>query len=105
MCVLQVQDSSDVIKEGRVRVVFNIPHEPQLELLIQNQHVRNSPTVLVASELNLPVNVSLNTIAPEGSLCGGLKGCGLEPGARAFSRETGSVFVHVDSVFVPMCLL
>lgn len=40
MCVSQVQDSSDVIKEGRVRVVFNIPQEPQLEMLIQNQHVR-----------------------------------------------------------------
>lgn len=40
MCVSQVQDSSDVIKDGRVRVVFNIPQEPQLEMLIQNQHVR-----------------------------------------------------------------
>lgn len=40
MCVSQVQDSSDVIKEGRVRVVFSIPQEPQLEMLIQNQHVR-----------------------------------------------------------------
>lgn len=38
----QVQDSSDVTKDGRVRVVFNLPHEPQLELLIQNQHVRRT---------------------------------------------------------------
>lgn len=40
--VNQVQDSSDVIKDGRVRVVFGVPPEPQLESLIQNQHVRNS---------------------------------------------------------------
>lgn len=40
----QVQDSSDVIKDGRVRVVFNVPHEPQLETLIQNQHVRCTHT-------------------------------------------------------------
>ncbi|MEQ2217140.1 hypothetical protein XENOCAPTIV_023791 [Xenoophorus captivus] len=36
----EVQDSQDVIKDGRIRVVFNVPHEPQLEHLIQNQHVR-----------------------------------------------------------------
>lgn len=35
----QVQDSSDVISEGRVRVVFSVPCEPQLDALIQNQHV------------------------------------------------------------------
>lgn len=39
-----MQDSSDVIKDGRVRVVFNVPHEPQLEPLIQNQHVRHTHT-------------------------------------------------------------
>lgn len=44
--VQQVQDSSDVIKDGRVRVVFSVPHEPQLETLIQNQHV--SQTVALA---------------------------------------------------------
>ncbi|MEQ2168261.1 hypothetical protein GOODEAATRI_012499 [Goodea atripinnis] len=38
--VFMVQDSQDVIKDGRIRVVFNVPHEPQLEHLIQNQHVR-----------------------------------------------------------------
>lgn len=36
---MKVQDSSDVINEGRVRVVFTIPCEPQLDALIQNQHV------------------------------------------------------------------
>ena len=40
----QVQESSDVIKEGRVRVVFTVPHEPQLEALIQNQHVSSTHT-------------------------------------------------------------
>lgn len=44
--VQQVQDSSDVIKDGRVRVVFSVPHEPQLDTLIQNQHV--SQTVALA---------------------------------------------------------
>lgn len=38
----QVQDSQDVIKDGRIRVVFSVPHEPQLEPLIQNQHVRRA---------------------------------------------------------------
>ncbi|KAF0047399.1 hypothetical protein F2P81_001032 [Scophthalmus maximus] len=50
----EVQDSSDVIKDGRVRVVFNVPHEPQLEPLIQNQHkycVRYSPGYVLASRL------------------------------------------------------
>ncbi|XP_057713871.1 5'-3' exoribonuclease 1 [Corythoichthys intestinalis] len=52
----EVQDSSDVIKEGRVRVVFNVPHEPQLEGLIQNQHkysVKYSPGYIVASRLGI----------------------------------------------------
>ncbi|XP_019724925.1 5'-3' exoribonuclease 1 isoform X2 [Hippocampus comes] len=52
----EVQDSSDVIKDGRVRVVFNVPHEPQLELLIQNQHkycVKYSPGYVVASRLGI----------------------------------------------------
>lgn len=35
----QVQDSGDVITEGRIRVVFSIPCEPNLDALIQNQHV------------------------------------------------------------------
>lgn len=40
--VTQVQESSDVIKEGRVRVVFTVPCEPPMESLIQNQHVSHS---------------------------------------------------------------
>ncbi|XP_071398798.1 5'-3' exoribonuclease 1-like, partial [Centroberyx affinis] len=50
----EVQESSDVIKEGRVRVVFNVPYEPQLEALIQNQHkycVKYSPGYILASRL------------------------------------------------------
>ncbi|XP_044075764.1 5'-3' exoribonuclease 1 isoform X2 [Siniperca chuatsi] len=52
----EVQDSSDVIKDGRVRVVFNVPHEPQLETLIQNQHkycVKYSPGYVLASRLGV----------------------------------------------------
>uniref|UniRef100_A0A8C9ZDM8 5'-3' exoribonuclease 1 n=1 Tax=Sander lucioperca TaxID=283035 RepID=A0A8C9ZDM8_SANLU len=52
----EVQDSSDVIKDGRVRVVFNVPHEPQLEPLIQNQHkycVKYSPGYVLASRLGI----------------------------------------------------
>ncbi|XP_041805238.1 5'-3' exoribonuclease 1 isoform X2 [Chelmon rostratus] len=52
----EVQDSSDVIKDGRVRVVFNLPHEPQLETLIQNQHkycVKYSPGYVLASRLGI----------------------------------------------------
>lgn len=52
----EVQDSSDVIKDGRVRVVFNVPHEPQLEQLIQNQHkycVKYSPGYILASRLGI----------------------------------------------------
>ncbi|XP_040911362.1 5'-3' exoribonuclease 1 isoform X2 [Toxotes jaculatrix] len=52
----EVQDSSDVIKDGRVRVVFNVPHEPQLEPLIQNQHkycVKYSPGYILAARLGI----------------------------------------------------
>ncbi|XP_028282686.1 5'-3' exoribonuclease 1 isoform X2 [Parambassis ranga] len=52
----EVQDSQDVIKDGRVRVVFNVPHEPQLESLIQNQHkycVKYSPGYFLASRLGI----------------------------------------------------
>lgn len=35
----EVQDSGDVITEGRIRVIFSIPCEPNLDALIQNQHV------------------------------------------------------------------
>ncbi|XP_029930281.1 5'-3' exoribonuclease 1 [Myripristis murdjan] len=50
----EVQESNDVIKEGRVRVVFSVPYEPQLEALIQNQHkycVKYSPGYVLASRL------------------------------------------------------
>ncbi|XP_072297045.1 5'-3' exoribonuclease 1 [Eucyclogobius newberryi] len=52
----EVQDSSDVIKDGRVRVVFSLPHEPQLDSLIQNQHkycVKYSPGYILASRLGI----------------------------------------------------
>ncbi|XP_059358130.1 5'-3' exoribonuclease 1 isoform X1 [Carassius carassius] len=51
-----VQDSSDVISEGRVRVVFSVPCEPQLDALIQNQHkysVKYSPGYVLASRLGI----------------------------------------------------
>ncbi|XP_034038909.1 5'-3' exoribonuclease 1 [Thalassophryne amazonica] len=52
----EVQDSSDVIEEGRVRVVFYVPREPQLDLLIQNQHkytVKYNPGHVLASRLGI----------------------------------------------------
>uniref|UniRef100_A0A3Q1FP20 5'-3' exoribonuclease 1 n=1 Tax=Acanthochromis polyacanthus TaxID=80966 RepID=A0A3Q1FP20_9TELE len=52
----EVQDSQDVIKDGRVRVVFNVPYEPQLEHLIQNQHkycVKYNPGYVLASRLGI----------------------------------------------------
>ncbi|XP_056148713.1 5'-3' exoribonuclease 1 [Lampris incognitus] len=52
----EVQESSDVIKDGRVRVVFNVPYEPQLEALIQNQHkycVKYCPGYVLASRLGI----------------------------------------------------
>ncbi|XP_068197322.1 5'-3' exoribonuclease 1 [Antennarius striatus] len=52
----EVQDSSDVIKDGRVRVIFNMLQEPQLETLIQNQHkycVKYSPGYFLASRLGI----------------------------------------------------
>ncbi|XP_044288700.1 5'-3' exoribonuclease 1 isoform X3 [Varanus komodoensis] len=55
-CTGEVQDSSDVILEGRIRVVFNIPCEPQLDILIQNQHkycVKYNPGYVLASRLGV----------------------------------------------------
>ncbi|CAN9503342.1 unnamed protein product [Ophioblennius macclurei] len=52
----EVQDSQDVLKDGRVRVVFNVPHEPQLESLIHNQHkysVKYCPGYILASRLGI----------------------------------------------------
>nr|XP_020648282.1 5'-3' exoribonuclease 1 isoform X1 [Pogona vitticeps] len=55
-CTGEVQDSSDVILEGRIRVVFSIPCEPQLDILIQNQHkysVKYNPGYVLASRLGI----------------------------------------------------
>ncbi|XP_028833469.1 5'-3' exoribonuclease 1 isoform X2 [Denticeps clupeoides] len=52
----EVQDSSDVISEGRIRVVFTVPCEPQLDALIQNQHkysVKYCPGYVLASRLGI----------------------------------------------------
>ncbi|KAM9718686.1 5'-3' exoribonuclease 1 [Menidia menidia] len=52
----EVQDSQDVIKDGRIRVVFGVPHEPQMEHLIQNQHkysVKYCPGYVLASRLGI----------------------------------------------------
>ncbi|KAM7013423.1 5'-3' exoribonuclease 1 [Passerculus sandwichensis] len=55
-CMGEVLDSHDVIPEGRIRVVFNIPCEPQLDTLIQNQHkysVKYNPAYILASRLGV----------------------------------------------------
>ncbi|XP_015268972.1 PREDICTED: 5'-3' exoribonuclease 1 [Gekko japonicus] len=55
-CTGEVQDSCDVISEGRIRVVFSIPCEPQLDALIQNQHkysVKYNPGYVLASRLGI----------------------------------------------------
>ncbi|XP_072560134.1 5'-3' exoribonuclease 1 [Paramormyrops kingsleyae] len=55
-CMGEVQDSTDVISEGRVRVVFTVPCEPHLDALIQNQHrysVKYSPGYVLASRLGI----------------------------------------------------
>ncbi|KAG7320040.1 hypothetical protein KOW79_017183 [Hemibagrus wyckioides] len=52
----QVQDFSDVISEGRVRVIFTVPCEPHLDALIQNQHkysIKYSPGYVLASRLGI----------------------------------------------------
>ncbi|KAJ8274224.1 hypothetical protein COCON_G00088490 [Conger conger] len=52
----EVQESGDVINEGRVRVVFTVPCEPQLDALIQNQHkysVKYGPGYVLASRLGI----------------------------------------------------
>ncbi|XP_058517369.1 5'-3' exoribonuclease 1 isoform X4 [Ochotona princeps] len=55
-CTGEVQDSSDVITEGRIRVVFSIPYEPNLDALIQNQHkysIKYNPGYVLASRLGV----------------------------------------------------
>ncbi|XP_025736980.1 5'-3' exoribonuclease 1 isoform X3 [Callorhinus ursinus] len=55
-CAGEVQDSGDVITEGRIRVVFSIPCEPNLDALIQNQHkysIKYNPGYVLASRLGV----------------------------------------------------
>ncbi|MGH0119839.1 UNVERIFIED_CONTAM: hypothetical protein FKN15_043272 [Acipenser sinensis] len=55
-CMGETQVSSDVIGEGRIRVIFTIPCEPQLDALIQNQHkysIRYNPGYVLASRLGI----------------------------------------------------
>ncbi|XP_006243658.1 5'-3' exoribonuclease 1 isoform X3 [Rattus norvegicus] len=55
-CTGEVQDSGDVITEGRIRVVFSIPCEPNLDALIQNQHkysIKYNPGYVLAGRLGV----------------------------------------------------
>uniref|UniRef100_A0A8C2UKN1 5'-3' exoribonuclease 1 n=1 Tax=Chinchilla lanigera TaxID=34839 RepID=A0A8C2UKN1_CHILA len=55
-CTGEVQVSADVITEGRIRVVFSIPWEPNLDALIQNQHkysIKYNPGYVLASRLGV----------------------------------------------------
>ncbi|XP_066455607.1 5'-3' exoribonuclease 1 isoform X2 [Eleutherodactylus coqui] len=55
-CMGEVQDSSDVLSENRVRVLFSITCEPELDALIQNQHkysVKYNPGYVLASRLGI----------------------------------------------------
>ncbi|KAI5135940.1 5'-3' Exoribonuclease 1 [Manis pentadactyla] len=55
-CTGEVQNSEDVITEGRIRVIFSIPCEPNLDALIQNQHkysVKYNPGYVLASRLGV----------------------------------------------------
>ncbi|KAM3932204.1 5'-3' exoribonuclease 1 isoform 3-T3 [Leptodactylus fuscus] len=55
-CMGEVQDSSDVLSENRIRVLFSITCEPELDALIQNQHkysVKYNPGYILASRLGV----------------------------------------------------
>ncbi|XP_078420319.1 5'-3' exoribonuclease 1 isoform X2 [Cetorhinus maximus] len=55
-CMGEVHDSSDVIRDGRIRVVFTVPCEPQLDGIIQNQHkysTKYNPGYVLASRLGI----------------------------------------------------
>ncbi|XP_055969914.1 5'-3' exoribonuclease 1 [Sorex fumeus] len=55
-CTGEVQDSGDVIPEGRIRVLFSIPCEPALDMLVQNQHkysIKYNPGYVLASRLGV----------------------------------------------------
>uniref|UniRef100_A0A6I8RYS6 5'-3' exoribonuclease 1 n=1 Tax=Xenopus tropicalis TaxID=8364 RepID=A0A6I8RYS6_XENTR len=55
-CIGEVQESSDVLSENRIRVLLTIPCEPQLDALIQNQHkfsIKYNPGYVLASRLGV----------------------------------------------------
>ncbi|XP_068136887.1 5'-3' exoribonuclease 1 isoform X2 [Hyperolius riggenbachi] len=55
-CMGEVEQSADVLVEKRIRVLFTIPSEPQLDALIQNQHkfsVKYNPGYILASRLGV----------------------------------------------------
>ncbi|XP_041420887.1 5'-3' exoribonuclease 1 isoform X2 [Xenopus laevis] len=55
-CMGEVQESSDVLSENRIRVILSIPCEPQLLALIQNQHtfsIKYNPGYVLASRLGV----------------------------------------------------
>ncbi|OCT80912.1 5'-3' exoribonuclease 1 [Xenopus laevis] len=55
-CMGEVQESSDVLSENRIRVLLSIPNEPQLDALIQNQHkfsIKYNPGYVLASRLGV----------------------------------------------------
>nr|XP_032816417.1 5'-3' exoribonuclease 1 isoform X2 [Petromyzon marinus] len=59
-CQGEILDSSDIIREGRIRVMFTVPYEPNLQPVIQNQHsfaVRYSPGYVLANRLAISGHV------------------------------------------------
>ncbi|CAM9801963.1 unnamed protein product [Lampetra planeri] len=59
-CQGEILDSSDIIPEGRIRVMFTVPYEPNLQPVIQNQHrfaVRYSPGYVLANRLAISGHV------------------------------------------------
>ncbi|XP_073435198.1 5'-3' exoribonuclease 1 isoform X1 [Dendrobates tinctorius] len=55
-CMGEVQDSSDVLSENRIRVLFSITCEPEFDALILNQHkysVKYNPGYVLASRLGV----------------------------------------------------
>ncbi|XP_075058040.1 5'-3' exoribonuclease 1 isoform X2 [Mixophyes fleayi] len=55
-CMGEVQDSSDILSENRIRILFNIPCEPELDALIQNQHkfsIKYNPAYVLANRLGV----------------------------------------------------
>ncbi|XP_040283999.1 5'-3' exoribonuclease 1 isoform X3 [Bufo bufo] len=55
-CMGEVQESSDVLSENRIRVLFSVTCEPELDALIQNQHkysIKYNPGYVLASRLGV----------------------------------------------------